>query len=109
MKVALYCRVDRGGSEVSQKEAIFMQKQRLEHYAKRNHLQIVGYYGDYGFPGYMLKRPGLMKLLDAFAAGEFDAVLVVNRKRLYRRDQSKEPKWPFQIYSLSQRQHQLER
>ena len=51
MKVALYCRVDRGGSEESQKEAIFMQKQRLEYYAKRNHLQIVGYYGDYGFPG----------------------------------------------------------
>lgn len=109
MKVALYCRVGRGGSESSQKEANFIQRKKLQHHAQRNHFQIVGCYEDFGFPGYILERPGLTKMLDAFADGKFDAVLVVNRDRLYRGDQMKEPKWPFQICSLHQRECQHER
>jgi len=109
MKVALYCRVGRGGSEESQKEAIFNQRRILERFAQNNNFQIIGSYEDVGFPGYILKRPGLTKLCDAFDRGEFEAVLVVKRDHLFRGTPTVEPKWPFRVYTLSQREHQHER
>lgn len=82
-----------------------MQRQRLEHYAKEEGIQISGYYEDNGLSGHDLSRPGLKQLMEAYLAGIFEQVLVVSRDRLYRGTRWDEPQWPFQLYSLNELEH----
>ena len=58
-RTAIYCRVDRGGNSEMRRDALEMQKRKLERYAAEKGLPITGYYEDDGFPGQDLNRPGL--------------------------------------------------
>lgn len=100
-RAALYCRVDRGGGQEMRREALTVQRKRLEEYAKENRIQISGYYEDDGFPGHDPERPGLRRLTEAYHAGTFDLLLVVSRSRLYRGNRWNEPVWPFPVLSVS--------
>lgn len=62
MRVAIYCRVDGGGSLEMRRAALDMQRCELEHYAVEKGFQISGYYEDNGFSGHDLSRPGLTQL-----------------------------------------------
>ena len=108
-RTAVYCRVDRGGNSEMRRDALEMQKRKLEHYAAEKGLPISGYYEDDGFPGHDLNRPGLTRLLKDYHAGVFEQVLVMNRSRLYRGNHWNEPQWPFQVCSVKQLEHDLVR
>ena len=71
-RTAVYCRVDRGGNSEMRRDALEMQKRKLEHYAAEKGLPISGYYEDDGFPGHDLNRPGLTRLLKDYHAGVFE-------------------------------------
>ncbi len=101
-RVAVYCRVDAGGSPEARLEALSVQRQRLENYAQRRGLEISGCYGDNGLPGNEEERPGMKQLMRDYQEGLFEEVLVVNRSRLYRGSREKEPSWPFLICSLNE-------
>ena len=81
-RTAVYCRVDRGGNSEMRRDALEMQKRKLERYAAGKGLPITGYYEDDGFLGQDLNRPGLTRLLNDYHAGVFEQVLVVNCSRL---------------------------
>ena len=98
-RTAVYCRVDKGGNSEMRRDALEMQKRKLERYAAGKGLPITGYYEDDGFPGQDLNRPGLTRLLNDYHAGVFEQVLVMNRSRLYRGSRWNEPQWPFQVCS----------
>lgn len=83
-KIAIYCRVDSGGDSATLQRAATIQKARLEQFAAANKYVVVGYYEDVGYTGYDMSRPGLLALKSDYDKGLFDAVLVVNRSRLYR-------------------------
>lgn len=101
-RVAIYCRVDRGGSPEMRQEVLELQKRRLELYAQKRRFQILGYYEDDGFPGHDLTRPGLIQMVKDYQAGMFQQVLIVDRSRLYRGSRWNEPRWPFSVCSLNQ-------
>lgn len=107
-RTAIYCRVDRGGSPETRRDALKLQRQQLEQYAAIKGLQLSGCYEDNGFPGNDLTRPGLVQLMQDYDAGVFEQVLVVNYNRLYRGSHRNETHWPFQICSLNQLEHNLE-
>lgn len=109
MKAAIYCRVDQGGNAEMQRNALEFQRIRLEEYALQHNIQITGYYEDRGYPGCLTDRPGLTRLINDCLAGRFDTVLVVNYNRLYRGNRCKLPQWPFQIRTINQPQHDMER
>lgn len=100
-RVALYCRVDGGGDAQVCQQALLMQRDGLETYARERGLQIVGYYKDAGYAGCDLTRPGLRQLLADWEEGKFDAVLVAKRTRLFRGGAWEEPKWPFLVISAA--------
>lgn len=100
-RVAIYCRVDCGGNSVTRQEALAIQRQCLERYATANRLQVVAIYKDDGFSGHKLTRPGLIGLVNACRAGDFEQVIVIDCSRLYCGSRWKEPKWPFEVYSLN--------
>lgn len=104
-QTAIYCRVDRGGDPNHRQYALEMQRKKLERYAKAKGFQVSGFYVDDGFTGCDLERPGLTQLISDYHAGAFEQVLVVNRSRLYRGNRWDEPKWPFQVCSLNQLEH----
>lgn len=106
-RTAIYCRVDSGGHSKMRRDALTMQKQRLETYAKKQNLQIVGYYEDDGYSGHDLSRPGLVQLIKDSNHGAFELVLVANYSRLYRGNRWNEPQWPFQVYSINQLEHDM--
>lgn len=108
-RTAVYCRVDRGGNSEMRRDALEMQKRKLERYAAAQGFQISGYYEDDGFPGHDLNRPGLTRLLNDYHAGVFEQVLVINRGRLYRGSRWNEPQWTFQVCSVKQLEHDLAR
>ena len=109
MKAAIYCRVDQGGNTEMQHETLEFQKIRLKQYALRHNIQITGYYEDCGYPGHLTDRPGLTRLINDCLEGLFDTVLVLDHDRLYRGNQYKHPKWPFQIRTINQPQRDVER
>jgi len=89
-EVVLYCRAaDRG--ELAE------QRSKLEKYAWELGYTIVGRYEDEGRSGADLDRPGLVRLLEAYADGEFDAVLVVDPGKLFRGPIENMPVWGFDI------------
>ena len=102
-KVAIYCRVDHGSVAYGQ-FAIEQQKKQLEQYAKNNGMHVVGCYTDCGYSGSDLGRPGLAKLQKAWRAGRFDAVVVVNKDRLYRGIIPNTTEWPFKVIALTERE-----
>lgn len=108
-RTAIYCRVDRGGDSEMRRDALEMQKRKLEHYATAKGFLISGYYEGDGFPGHDLNRPGLTRLLNDYHAGVFEQVLVMNRGRLYRGSRRNELQWPFQVCSVKQLEHDLAR
>ena len=81
-KAAIYCRVASPGPMT--RELLDVQRQRLERYAVKHHIEIVGTYEDSGYPGNTLERPGLQALMREAAHKTFDTVLVVSRDRLFR-------------------------
>ena len=85
-RTAVYCRVDKGGNSEMRRDALEMQKRKLERYAAEKGLPITGYYEDDGFPGQDLNRPGLT-----------------------RGSRWNEPQWPFQVCSVKQLEHDLVR
>ena len=106
-KAAIYCRVDGGGSAETRRQVLEAQRCRLKRRAGERKIQIAAYYEDNGYSGNDLDRPGLAQLLADHRKGMFDAVLVVNRSRLYRGNSQGEPQWPFQIDSLNPLEHDM--
>ena len=101
ISVAVYCRVDSGGSLEMQQQALHIQKQQLEQYAQAQGLKITGYYQDAGYSGHDMRRPGLTQWLEDWKSGNFETVLVVKRTRLFRGSVWEEPKWPFKVISAN--------
>lgn len=104
--VAVYCRVDCGACPEVRRDALEMQRKKLEQYAQVKDLHIVKYYEDDGFSGRDSERPGLIQMIKDYEAGVFTCVLVVNRDRLYRGGRQN---WPFPIISLNTLEKCLER
>ena len=104
--VAVYCRVDRGACPEVRRDALEMQRKKLEQYAQLKGLCIVKYYEDNGFSGCDPERPGLLQMIKDYEAGVFTRVLVVNEDRLYRGNRQN---WPFPIISLNPLEKYLER
>lgn len=101
-KVAIYCRVDNCRNSASLQHAAELQKARLEQFATTKKYFVVGYYDDIGYVGHDMSRPGLLALKTDYDKGLFDAVLVVNRSRLYRGDTWPQTKLPFPVISLTE-------
>lgn len=100
---AIYCRV---ACPVT-RDLLNTQRQRLERYAAKHHIEIVGTYEDNGYPGNTLERPGLQALMREAAHKTFDTVLIVNRARLFRASgPSTMPKElrtpPFKIWAIDE-------
>ena len=93
--VAVYCRVDRGACPEVRRDALEMQRKKLEQYAQVKGLHIVKYYEDDGFSGCDPERPGLIQMIKDYESGNFSGVLVVSRDRLYRGGHSQ---WPSQSF-----------
>lgn len=100
-KVAIYCRVDSCGNSASLQHAAAHQKVRLEQFAATKKYIVVAYYDDIGYAGHDMSRPGLLALNTDYDKGLFDAVLVVNRSRLYRGDAWSKLNWSFPVISLT--------
>jgi len=100
-KVAIYCRVDSCGNSASLQHAAAHQKVRLEQFAATKKHIVVACYDDIGYAGHDMSRPGLLALNTDYDKGLFDAVLVVNRSRLYRGDAWSKPNWSFPVISLT--------
>lgn len=100
-KIAIYCRVDSCGNSASLQHAAAHQKVSLEQFASTKKYIVVAYYDDIGYAGHDMSRPGLLALNTDYDKGLFDAVLVVNRSRLYRGDAWSEPNWSFPVMSLT--------
>lgn len=100
--VAIYCRVDRHSNPESLRLAAAMQKALLEQFAFENQYIVAGCYEDIGYTGRAPSRPGLAALEADYAKGRFDAVLIVNRSRLYRGNIASKPNWPFLIIALDE-------
>ena len=99
-KVAIYCRVDQGGSAEAQKSAMQMQYYKLKQYIRKNNLYLSGEYDDMGYSGCDLHRPGLKHLISDYHLGRFDYVLVVDWDRIFRGRNRQTNPFPFQVRSL---------
>ena len=77
-RVWLYCRAD---SKVNSKGALTTQKRRLERYANRHNLNVVGCSSDIG-SGLSLDRQGLLEFHIAMEEGQVDMLLLQNISRL---------------------------
>jgi len=100
-KIAIYCRVDEGGSEKAKEQAMQIQRFKLKQYAETNGLHISCAYEDIGHPGYEIDRPGLQKLLSDYHADKFKYVLVTNIDRIFRGLSQKKDLFPFHIKSIN--------
>lgn len=103
-KVAIYCRVNHCSASYGQ-FAIERQKKQLVLYARNNNMRIVGCFSDCGYSGSDLERPGLVKMLKAWKAGRFDAVIAVKKDCLYSGNTSNRPQWPFRVYYLTEQKN----
>ena len=99
--VALYCRVDNGGSRESRQLAFISQKSILETFAQKNGLSIKFCYEDIGYSGHDLSRPGLKKMIADYESWKFSTVLVTDFSRLYRGNIFSFA-LPFPVYVLDQ-------
>ena len=104
--VAAYCRVDRGACPEVRRNALEMQRKKLEQYAQVKELHIVKYYEDDGFSGYDPERPALLQMIKDYEAGVITCVLVVNRDRLYRGGRQN---WRLPVISLNALEKGFER
>ena len=77
-RVWLYCRAD---SKVNSKGALTTQKRRLERYANRHNLNVVGCSSDIG-SGLSLDRQGLLEFHIAMEEGQVDILQLQNLFRL---------------------------
>lgn len=77
-RVWLYCRAD---SMENSKDALTTQKRKLERYANRHSLNIVGCSSDIG-GGLSLDRQGLLEFHIAMEEGQVDMLLLQNIARL---------------------------
>ena len=102
-RAVIYCRVDGPASESTQ-EAVLAQRARLEAYARSRGMEITGVYVDNGFSGLTLDRPGLRALMRDVETGNAEALLVVNRSRLFRGPMPEELcRLPVKIHPLKER------
>lgn len=100
-RVAIYCRVDKGGDPNTLQTILTNQKGLLEEYAASHDLQVVGCYQDPGYSGDDFSRPGLNEMAADYQAGRFDAVLVTKRSRLSLTNSGGDPGWPFPVISAA--------
>ncbi len=97
-RALIYCRVD-GPETESTREALCNQRARLIDYAQKKGMEIAGVYMDTGFPGTTMERPGLQAVVREAEAGKAEALLVVNRGRLFRGP------WPDELRRLPVKIH----
>lgn len=83
-RIAIYCRVDRGGDLQMACHTVQLQKEYLTDFASKHGYSIFKIYSDIGYAGHDLTRPEFEEMLHDAKRGAFDAVLVVNENRLYR-------------------------
>lgn len=81
-KVWLYCRIANVG--VLGADSIEMQRRRLEWYAAKHGMEVVGYSEDRQ-PGLTMDRPGVLEMNRAVEQHKVDIVLVFNLDRLCRK------------------------
>ena len=102
-RAVIYCRVD-GPARESTQAAVLAQRAHLEAYARSRGMEITGVYTDAGFSGTTLERPGLRALMRDVEAGNADALLVMNRSRLFRGSMPEElRRLPVKIHTLRER------
>lgn len=83
-RIAIYCRVDKGGDSQMILHAVQLQKKYLTDFALKHGCSISKIYSDIGYAGHDLTRPAFTQMVNAAKKGAFDAILVVNHNRLYR-------------------------
>ena len=83
-RTAVYCRVDRGGNSEMRRDALEMQKRKLEHYAAEKGLPISGYYEDDGWSGTNFDRPGFRRMTADIEAKKVNMVITKDLSRLGR-------------------------
>ena len=83
-RIAIYCRVDKGGDLQMACHTVQLQKEYLSDFASKHGYSIFKIYSDIGYAGHDLTRPEFVEMLHVAKSGAFDAVLVVNENRLYR-------------------------
>lgn len=83
-RIAIYCRVDKGGELQMAYHAVQLQKEYLTDFASKHGYSIFKIYSDIGYAGHDLTRPEFVEMLHDAKRGAFDAILVVNENRLYR-------------------------
>lgn len=83
-RIAIYCRVDKGGDLQMAYHAVQLQKEYLTNFASKHGYSIFKIYSDIGYAGHDLTRPDFTQMLNDAKSGAFDAILVVNENRLYR-------------------------
>ena len=82
-RAALYCRADRGTPVENAHFAIEYQIAHLTRFAEEHYYTVVDIYSDIGLPGHDLTRPELNRMKRSAEEGIPDAILVVNRDRLF--------------------------
>lgn len=83
-RIAIYCRVDKGGDLQMACHTVQLQKEYLSDFASKHGYSIFKIYSYIGYAGHDLTRPEFVEMLHDAKSGAFDAVLVVNENRLYR-------------------------
>ena len=96
-KVAIYCRVDKGGDPEMVKHILWLQEKHLTDFASAHGYSVFKVYSDIGYAGHDLTRPEFMQMLNDAKEGTFDAVLVVNENRLYRGNVANIPQMPVPV------------
>lgn len=96
-KVAIYCRVDKGGDYEMVKHILRLQEKHLTDFASAHGYSVFKVYSDIGYAGHDLTRPEFMQMLNDGKKRDFDAILVVNEKCLYRGNIANIPKMPVPV------------
>lgn len=96
-KVAIYCRVHKGGDSEMVKHTLRLQQKYLTDFASEHGYSVFKVYSDIGYAGHDLTRPEFMQMLNDAKERAFDAILVVNENRLYRGNIANIPYMPVPV------------
>lgn len=99
-RVAIYCRLDKGGDSETAKNIAHLQENYLIDFASKHGYSVFEIYSDIGYAGHDLTRPEFLRMLRDAEKGAFDAILTTNHNRLYRGDIAAIPPIPVPVIAL---------
>lgn len=96
-KIAIYCRVDKGGDLEMTKFTVRLHEKHLTDFASEHGYSVFKIYSNIGYAGHDLTRPEVVRMFNDAKRGAFDAILVANQNRLYRGNIANIPKLPVPV------------